>query len=362
MYADGRRLPVEDDDTFGGMILLCIIIIMRARYEEENALRFLNKIFSNFFPISTKENASWFFENTRMMLLELLLLLFLTLYTAVVIFFFIRNERELSRELAMCATKVEKWRLEDAVVSLVKKLEAQVQAISNRLADLEASREEEKTPTPLWKLFTEEGECRDVLENHVLTKLNDTDLKLFHFVSKESRAAIRRAEIEMVDKCFRLKDFSSPSTLEMAFHRFKTEDSGCPLVYYTSDVAKTNKLELLRFVREVLQAPWQFQTPGEAAKLGNIEMMKYCIRNGCQYRVPAVCVLAAEGGHLDCLRFAHEEALVPMNNNVLKAALNFNNMDCYQYAKSKGCPESSSDESETEDDDDDEEEEEEEED
>jgi len=71
-----------------------------------------------------------------------------------------------------------------------------------------------------------------------------------------------------------------------------------------------------------------------------------------------VCVFAAEGGHLDCLRFAHEEALVPMNKNVLKAALNFNNMDCYQYAKSKGCPESSSDESETEDDDDDDEEEE----
>jgi len=355
MYADGRRLPVEDD-TFGGMIFSMYYYYSSARYVKKMLFFF----FLNFFPISTKENASWFFENTRMMLLELLLLLFLPLYIAVVTFFFIRNDRELSREL--CATKVEKWRLEDAVVSLVKKLEAQVQAISNRLAELEASREDENTPTPLWKLFTEEGECRDVLEKHVLTKLNDTDLKLFHFVSKESRAAIRRAKIEMVDKCFRLKDFSSPSTLEMAFHRFKTEDRGYPLVYYTSGVAKTNKLELLRFVREVLQAPWQFQTPAEAAKLGNIEMLKYCMENGCVYRVPAVCVLAAEGGHLDCLRFAHEEALVPMNKNVLKAALNFNNMDCYHYAKSKGCPESSSDESETEDDDEEEEEEEEEED
>ena len=219
-----------------------------------------------------------------------------------------------------------------------------MQALSKRLADLEA-RVEEKTPTPLWKLFTEEGECRDVLERHVLTKLNHTDLKLFHFVSKESRAAIRRAKIEMKDKRFRIEDFGSTSTLEMAFQRYKMIDQA----YFCSGVAKTNNLELLRFVREVLQCRWDWKTATEAAKIGNLEMLMYCVERGCldEVRAPAVCTAAARGGHLECLRYAHEIALVPLKSIVLRVCFN---MNCYKYARSRGCPESSSDDFEEDDD------------
>jgi len=244
----------------------------------------------------------------------------------------------------MDAIQGEEERGEDAVVSLVKKLEAQVQAISNRLAELEASREEEKTPTPLWKLFTEEGECRDVLENHVLTKLNDTDLKLFHFVSKESRAAIRRAEIEMKDKRFRVEEFSSTSTLEMAWERYPFLEEDIPgeilptQTHFCRLVASTNNLALLRWVREVKRCRWGFATPLEAAMAGNLEMLKYCHEKGCCMTAGAICVGAAKRGWLECLRYAHEEAFAPMNRLVCKQALKFNHMDCYQYARSRDCP------------------------
>ena len=247
----------------------------------------------------------------------------------------------------MDAIQGEEERGEDAVVSLVKKLEAQVQGLSNRLAELEASREEENTPTPLWKLFTEEGECRDVLERHVLTKLNDTDLKLFHFVSKESRSAIRRAEIEMKDKRFRVQEFSSVSTLEMAWERypFLEEDTPGDILptqsHFCRLVASTNNLALLKWVREVKRCRWGFTTPVEAAMAGNLEMLKYCHDRGCDEMTAeyeAICVAAAEGGSLECLRFLHEELHSHLNRHVCKQALKFNHMDCYQYARSRGCP------------------------
>ena len=83
-------------------------------------------------------------------------------------------------------------------------LKKKIETLSQRVTELEARFVEEEGTTPLWKLFTEEGECRDVLEKHVLTKLNDVDLKLFHFVNKESRAAIRRAQIRMSEKRFKI--------------------------------------------------------------------------------------------------------------------------------------------------------------
>ena len=57
-------------------------------------------------------------------------------------------------------------------------LEKTIETLSQRVTELESRFVEEDRTTPLWKLFTEEGECRDVLEKHV-EKWNDVDLKLF---------------------------------------------------------------------------------------------------------------------------------------------------------------------------------------
>ena len=53
------------------------------------------------------------------------------------------------------------------------------------------SRREGK-PLPLWRLFREAllsgGACRDIVEKHVMCKLNGTDLKFFYDVNSETKS------------------------------------------------------------------------------------------------------------------------------------------------------------------------------
>ena len=65
----------------------------------------------------------------------------------------------------------------------------------------------------------------------------------------------------------------------------------------------TNKLELLKWAREVKQCEWDERTINQAACIGNLEMLKYCFSNGCPCDEEKSCEQAADGGHLDCLRF-----------------------------------------------------------
>ena len=47
-----------------------------------------------------------------------------------------------------------------------------------------------------------------------------------------------------------------------------------------------------------------------AANHGNMEMVKYCVANECPIDVSA-CAHAAEGGHLECLKYLREEVKAP---------------------------------------------------
>ena len=46
-------------------------------------------------------------------------------------------------------------------------------------------------------------------------------------------------------------------------------------------VARTNKLELLKWAREEKKCEWDELTINEAASEGNLEMVKYCVANEC---------------------------------------------------------------------------------
>jgi hypothetical protein len=69
------------------------------------------------------------------------------------------------------------------------------------------------------------------------------------------------------------------------------------------EVAATDKLEFLKWAREVKHCEWDEKTIDTAAFKGNLEMLKYCFSNGCPCDEEESCELAAIGGHLDCLRF-----------------------------------------------------------
>ena len=111
----------------------------------------------------------------------------------------------------------------------------------------------ESKPLPLWRLFREAslsgGACRDIVEKHVMCKLNGTDLKFFYDVNTETRKLIKRSSrARDLKKSFIVKEMSSISTLEFAWEhkslwpRYLKDEP-----YFCWQVAETNKLELLKW-------------------------------------------------------------------------------------------------------------------
>ena len=72
------------------------------------------------------------------------------------------------------------------------------------------------------------------------------------------------------------------------------------------EVARTNKLELLKWAREEKECEWDEWTINAAARQGNLEMVKYCVANECPIDETA-CACAAENGHLEVLKYLREE-------------------------------------------------------
>ena len=52
--------------------------------------------------------------------------------------------------------------------------------------------------------------------------------------------------------------------------------------YFCSCVAETKDLKLLRWVREEKECAWDYRTSGAAAINGNLDILKYCVENGCE--------------------------------------------------------------------------------
>jgi hypothetical protein len=105
---------------------------------------------------------------------------------------------------------------------------------------------------------------------------------------------------------------SSISTLEWAWNHVawgKKDGDGTvrDQAWFCKQVAGTNKLELLKWAREVKQCEWDEQTMNVAADVGNLEMLQYCFSNGCPCDEEKSCELAAHGGHLDCVRFLFDK-------------------------------------------------------
>ena len=115
----------------------------------------------------------------------------------------------------------------------------------------------------LWRLFRETalldgGECRDIVGEHILPKLNATDVKFLYGVNTETRKLIKRSSRKGdLKKGFKIEEMSSVSTLEVAWEHypwgmFRKDDE----TYFCSKVAWTNKLELLKWAREEKKCEW----------------------------------------------------------------------------------------------------------
>ena len=184
-----------------------------------------------------------------------------------------------------------------------KKKKEKEEAMKEALADMERLK---LGPTKLWTgLVTHH---KHVFVSHVIPKLNGTDRLFFSTVNLESWGVLKYAGVNVSELDVIVYECSSISTLEFVWNHFPwgkkdTEGNVVDQVWFCREVVLTNKLEFLKWAREVKQCQWDEKTMNVAARTGNLEILKYCISNHCPCDEEASCKHAAIEGHLDCLRF-----------------------------------------------------------
>ena len=203
--------------------------------------------------------------------------------------------------------------------------------------------EEEDEPTDLALLFT--AQWRDVFETHIVPKLRPkSELKFLKMAFKNARDAVERSKIEVGEK-FNISEFTSISQIEYAWDNWpwdEDEDEGTQK-YFCYKVAEMNKLEYLVWLREVKNCDWDERTIYNAAIQGNFELFKYCADNGCYCH--HACTFAAGEGHLDVLKYVHENAqslgfgdCCPSDEMTCHYAHLNNHVDCLNYLIEQKCP------------------------
>jgi hypothetical protein len=162
----------------------------------------------------------------------------------------------------------------------------------------------------------------DICFEHILPRLNRTDVKFLFGVNSETRALVKRSSrVDELDKIFKVSEMSSISTLEFAWENRSFWKRCLSETDFCYQVAGTNKLELLKWAREEKKCDWDDFTISNAASQGNLEMVKYCVANGCPVD-EWTCVGAVYNGHLECLKCLHEEGNAPWNSlTAARAAL-----------------------------------------
>ena len=172
----------------------------------------------------------------------------------------------------------------------------------------------------------------DICFKHILPKLNSNDVKFLYDVNEETRKLIKRSSRESdLKKRFKVREMSSISTLEIAWEH-KSWWSGY-LWNETSfcyKVAKTNKLELLKWAREEKECEWDWRTINVAAEQGNLEMVKYCVANECPIDERA-CEYAAKNGQLEVLKYLREEAKAPWDWRSAAWAAEYGHLHILEY-------------------------------
>jgi len=164
-------------------------------------------------------------------------------------------------------------------------------------------------PTAIWTGLVLHH--KDVFVSHVLPKLNTTDRWIFSRVNRESRAVLKYAGVDVSKLGWRVWQCTSISTLEWMWEcvPWGGKDNARYVMdqaWFCAEVAGTNKLEFLKWAREVKHCEWDEKTIKVAAAIGNLEMLKYCFSNNCPYDEKS-CIHAACKGHLDCLRFLFDK-------------------------------------------------------
>ena len=97
---------------------------------------------------------------------------------------------------------------------------------------------------------------------------------------------LKYAGVDVSKLGWRVWQCTSISTLEWMWNtcpgeRKITLGNVMDQAWFCAEVAGTNKLEFLKWAREVKHCEWDERTINVAAAIGNLEMLKYCFSNDC---------------------------------------------------------------------------------
>ena len=189
-----------------------------------------------------------------------------------------------------------------------KEKEREEAMIAEAVADMERLK---LGPTAIWTRLVLHH--KDVFVSHVMPKLDATDRFFFSKVIKESLDVLKYAGVDVLTLRGAVYECSSISTLEWVWNDIplggEKDDIGRMMdqAWFSEQVTGTNRLEFLKWAREVKHCKWDEWTIIEAARKGNLEILKYCFDNGCPYDEEKACRYAAIEGNLDCLRFLFDK-------------------------------------------------------
>jgi hypothetical protein len=126
----------------------------------------------------------------------------------------------------------------------------------------------------------------------------------------------------------------------------KMHQHGLPLFWYpeeeyrddyklcTIEAARYGHLDCLKYAHEN-GCEWNSDLIAYAAKNGHLDCLRYAFENGCQTS-EYTTASAAEGGNLDCLRYVHENGCEWDSFTSSEAAEN-GHLDCLRYMHENGC-------------------------
>ena len=101
--------------------------------------------------------------------------------------------------------------------------------------------------------------------------------------------------------------------------------------------ARDGSLECLRYLREndIRKVRWNYSCVIAAAARGDLEMCKYCVQNGCPLDVPEdtpnAMRPAVDYGHLEIVRFLHEEGGLEFDVMHILSTLVTGNVEILKY-------------------------------